>query len=55
MNNNSFQIGDIVSKRKVNDFQPYAYPEMRVVEMIPPNYLLCEWYNKNWANELVEK
>lgn len=49
MNNQAFHIGDVVTQRKVNDDQAYSYPDMRVVEKIPPNYLLCEWYNKNWA------
>lgn len=64
MNNQAFQIGDVVTQRKVNDFKPYSYPDMRVVEKIPPNYLLCKWYNKNWGewektlfkpSELVKK
>lgn len=64
MNNQAFQIGDVVTQKKVNDFKPYSYPVMRIVEKITRNCFLCEWYNKSWkkweqtpfnSSELVKK
>ncbi|CAI3957864.1 unnamed protein product [Commensalibacter communis] len=37
------KVGDVVKH-----IRKKPYPTMRIIEIVPPGYCLCEWYSKHW-------